>query len=89
MTIRLADNKGRILLGSQFANVTFIIDDGDPGQVILKPAVAIPANEAWLYQNETALNLVRKGLTQAKKRRFAKSPPDLDADAALVKKLED
>lgn len=89
MTIRLADNKGRIFLGSQFANVTFIIDDADPGQVVLKPAVAIPAKEAWLYKNETALELVRKGLAQAKKRQFAKSPPDLDADAELVKKLED
>ena len=88
MTIRLADSKGRILLGHQFANVTFIIDDADPGQVILKPAVAIPAKEAWLYENETALNLVRKGLAEAKRRQFAKSPPDLDADAALMKKLE-
>lgn len=89
MTIRLADSKGRILLGSQYANVTFIVDDADPSQVILKPAVAIPAREAWLYQNETALDLVRKGLSEARKREFAKSPPDLDADEKLVKKLED
>ena len=88
MTIRHADNKGRILLGSQFANVTFIVDDGDPGQVVLKPAVAIPAKEAWLYQNETALNLVRKGLAEAKSRIIVKSAPDLDADAELAKQLE-
>lgn len=88
MAIRLADNKGRIFLGNQFANVTFIIDDADPDQVILKPAVAIPAKEAWLYKNEKALDLVRKGLAEAKKRQFSKSPPDLDAVAKLAKRLE-
>jgi hypothetical protein len=88
MTIRHADNKGRILLGSRFANVTFIVEDGDPGQVVLKPAVAIPAQEAWLYQNETALTLVRKGLAEARNREFTKAPPDLDADAEMADQLE-
>ncbi|MCI0684733.1 MAG: hypothetical protein L0Y71_21765 [Gemmataceae bacterium] len=75
MTIRLADSKGRIFLGSQFANATFIIDDADPDQVILKPAVAIPAKEAWLYKNEKALDLVRKGLAERRNAGSASRPP--------------
>jgi hypothetical protein len=89
MTIRLADSKGRVLLGRQFANVTFIVDDADPGHVVLKPAVAIPASEAWLYENETALGLVRKGLDEARKRKLSKKAPDLKADAEFANKLED
>lgn len=89
MTTRLADNKGRILLGSEFANLMVIVDDSTPGQIVLKPAKAVPLAEAWLYENEKALGLVRKGLAQARKRKFSKAPPDLDADAELAEAIED
>ena len=36
--------------------------EGD--RIILEPMVEIPAREAWLYQNENALNKVRSGLSQ-------------------------
>ena len=32
-----------------------LVDDSNPAQLILKPAIAIPAADAWLYQNEKAL----------------------------------
>jgi hypothetical protein len=89
MTTKLADSKGRIALGARFANVTFIVDDANPGQIVLKPAVAIPAQEAWLYQNQTAVDLVRRGLEQARNGKFSKTPPDLDADAALTESCDD
>ena len=88
MTTRLADGKGRLMLGSRFANQMFLIDDGDPGRIVITPAVAVPAVEAWLYQNPSALGLVRQGLAQAKKGQFSKHPPDLKADASLAEKLE-
>lgn len=65
MNVKIVDSKGRVYLGSQFAGRMVIIDDTDPGQIIITPAVAIPAREAWLYENKKALDLVRKGLAQA------------------------
>lgn len=89
MTTKIADSKGRVALGSRFAHCTFIIDDSDVGKIILKPAVAIPAQEAWLYENQTALNLVRQGLAQAREGKFSKSPPNLAQDADLAAELEE
>jgi hypothetical protein len=89
MTTKLADSKGRILLGSEFANLMIIVDDSTPGQIVLKPAKAVPLAEAWLYENEKALALVRKGLAQARQRKFSKTPPDLDADAKLAEATGD
>jgi hypothetical protein len=86
MTIKLADSKGRVALGNRFANHTFIVDDTTPGQILLKVAVAIPANEAWLYENEAAKELLRIGLAQAKAGRLSKDPPDLEADVEMLSK---
>ncbi len=33
-------------------------------KIILEPMVEIPAREAWLYQNKSALKKVRTGLSQ-------------------------
>ena len=44
-------------------------------KIILEPMVEIPAREAWLYENPTALEKVKKGLLQKgeiKRRSFAK-----------------
>ncbi len=87
MNTKIADSKGRVALGSRFAHCTFIVDESDLGQIVLKLAVAIPAREAWLYENQTALNLVRRGLAQAQEGKFSKSPPDLVADAELAGEL--
>ncbi len=61
-----------------------IVDDSDPEIIIITPAVVIPEKESWLYKNDAALDRVRAGLEQARKREFSKSPPDLAADAALA-----
>ena len=36
--------------------------DGD--KIVLEPMVEVPAREAWLYQNEKALNKVKAGLSE-------------------------
>ena len=82
MTTKLVDSKGRLALGSHYAGCMVIVDDTDPNQLIIKPAVAIPAREAWLYQNQEALDLVRKGVEQARAGRFSAKPPDLGPDAS-------
>ncbi len=76
------------MLGTALAGRMVIVDDSDPNQIIISPAVAIPEREAWLYKNKVALSRVRKGLEQAKAGDFSESPPDLDDDAALADQLE-
>lgn len=88
MTTKVVDSKGRIALGSRFVGRTVIIDDSDPDKIVITPAVVIPESEAWLYRNKRALNSVRKGLAEAKARRFAKNAPALDEDSALVSELD-
>jgi len=89
MTTKTIDSKGRLALGSDFAGRLVIVDDADPDKIIITLARAIPEKEAWLYKNEEALSRVRQGLAQARERRFCKTPPDIDGDAAFVAELQD
>lgn len=34
------------------------------GDILLKPMASIPARELWLYQNQDAVESVRRGLSQ-------------------------
>jgi hypothetical protein len=89
MTTKTIDSKGRLALGSDFAGRLVIVDDASPDKIIITLARAIPEKEVWLYQNEEAIARVRRGLAQAHERRFSKTPPDIDADAALAAELKD
>ena len=88
MTTRLVDSKGRVTLGEHFANRTVIIDNIDDTEVRITLARVIPEREAWLYANPKARDAVRRGLAQARARRYAK-PPDISADAELADKIDD
>ena len=77
MTFKQADSKGRISLGSEFADATVIIDRLADGTVVIKKAKVIPEVDAWLYDNPKALASVRSGLKQARDGKFAKKPPVL------------
>jgi hypothetical protein len=89
MTTKTIDSKGRLALGRHFAGQLVLVDDSDPDRIIIQKAKAIPTREAWLYQNQKALNLVRQGLTDAREGRYSKTPPNLPADATLAAELED
>lgn len=71
---KTSDEKGRLTLGSEFANRDFIVITQPNGDILLRPAVTVAANEAWLLQNSKALNLVGKGLEEARAGKFVKSP---------------
>lgn len=60
------DAKGRIQLGKIAKDIIRyqVIEDAD-GCIILRPEVAIPASEAWLYKNKEALEAVKVGLQQS------------------------
>ena len=82
------DSKGRITLGEAFANRTMIVTkDGD--DIVLRLARVIPQREAWLYESERALSAVRRGVGDARTRKYAKNPPDLNAASKLANQLQD
>jgi hypothetical protein len=61
------DAKKRILL-SKIAvpeGVTYHIYANSLGQIVLDPQITIPASEAWLWQNPSALVSVQRGLNEA------------------------
>jgi len=89
MTTKIADSKGRVCLGSAYAGRTVIVEITDTGITTITPAVVIPEREAWLYQNDKAIGLLRQGLAAAKAGDFSDSPPDLEADAELADKFGD
>ena len=86
MITKLADSKGRIVLGSKFANKTVIVEEIDELEVRIIAAAVIPERELWLHRNEKAM--VQQGLAQARTRRFSKTPPDLKADDRLIDDLD-
>ncbi len=45
------DSKGRLLLSEELAGATVIIQKRANGEYVIKPAVTIPANEKWLFEN--------------------------------------
>lgn len=81
------DSKGRITLGEAFANRTVIVEDRG-SEIVLRFARVIPEGEAWLYDNQTALAAVRRGLKQARSRQFSDGP-DLAEAAELAEELGD
>jgi hypothetical protein len=89
MTTKTADSKGRVSLGSRFANQTVIIEEVDPTELRITLAAVIPQREVWVHKNPKAKASVLRGLTQAKAGRRAKSPPDVARDALLVEQLDD
>ena len=88
MTTKTVDSKGRISLGSRFANQTVIIEDVDPTEVRVTLAQVVPQREVWLHKNPKAKASVLRGLAQATAGKVAKSPPDVERDALLAEQLE-
>ncbi len=60
------DAKKRVVLpGTAKEGVTYHIYENNLGKIVLDPQVFIPASEAWLYKNQEALAMVRRGLKDA------------------------
>ena len=60
-----ADGNGRISLGTEVKTKQFRVFKNDLGQILLDPLVSIPEGELWLWQNQSALKSVQKGLQEA------------------------
>jgi hypothetical protein len=67
------DAKGRITLGKLAEGVSsYRARRQTDGKIVLEPFVEIPADERWLYENEKALESVRRGLADAKAGRLTR-----------------
>jgi hypothetical protein len=88
MVAKQVDAKGRITLDKRYAGGTMLVEESDDGTIILRPAVTVPANEAWLWKNKKALAMVMQGIADAKAGRFVPGP-DLKADAKLIARMKD
>ena len=84
--VKTLDSKKRISLGEKilkmladkFPAKSFKVYVGDEGDILLRPVVTIPSKEAWIYENPTVLEEIRKGLSEANQGKLKK-----------VKSLED
>lgn len=86
---KVADNKGRVILGPQFANRTVIISEVDATEVRVTIARVIPEREAWLYENPASAERVQRGMKQSAAGEISSQPPNLTADQALAEQIED
>lgn len=67
------DSKYRITLGNRLTKLlgrrmnarAYQILVGRNGDILLRPTVSIPINEAWVYQNPEVIKKLRKGLQEA------------------------
>ena len=83
-----SDSKGRITLGKEFANGTFLFRfNASSNEITLVPAEVVPKQELWLHENKEAMAMVQEGLADAKAGKFVEGP-DLDEAKKLIDKIE-
>lgn len=63
---RRADGKGRLTFGPDFADADYEIEFDENGDARVRRFRSIPESEAWLYENDRALDSVRAGLADAR-----------------------
>ncbi len=81
------DSKGRLVLGPEYANATVLVEEVGEGEFKVQTAAVVPVREAWLYKNREALDLVQKGLEEAKTGKVTRGR--LQKSASWIDKLED
>jgi hypothetical protein len=70
---RPLDSKNRITLGGRLQKLmmskmkidSYQVFVGKEGDILLRPAVSVPSNEAWVYRNPEVIDKVRQGLKEA------------------------
>jgi len=88
LPVKTTDSKGRLTLGREFAGRQFLVHRKDGGVIEIIPAETVPAREAWLFKNPTALSAVMEGLEQAREGKLSEGP-DVDAALGFAEKIED
>lgn len=73
-SLKMADAKGRISLGSSVAKQPVQVEERGEGEWTIRLVEAVPIEKAWLIKNPEASRRVHKGLRQAQNREFATDP---------------
>jgi hypothetical protein len=89
METKTADSRGRINLGKEYANKTFVFEKIGETEMRLELARVIPERELWLYNNPEAKEAVLGALERLKSGRTSSEPPDIDAEEPWMEELED
>ena len=79
------DSKDRITLGGKLRKAIeksmgidgFQVFLGGGGDILLRPTIAVPANEAWIYKNPVVVKKIKTGLKEAGSKKI-KPVKDID-----------
>jgi hypothetical protein len=85
--LKIIDDKGRLTLGREFAGRTVQLEKDDDG-ILIKFCRVVPDREAWLWETETAKDMVDRGLRQAREGELSDGP-DLAIALAFADDLPD
>ena len=80
MITKTVDKQGRIVLGRQFANTTVLVDESDATRIVITPAKVLPRTRLGSIKTKKLPKAFSKGFARRRMGKFAKSPPDIDAD---------
>ncbi len=72
--LKVADAKGRVLLGPNVANQPVHVEESGVGEWTVRLVEPVPIKETWLFKNPEALRRVQRGFQQAQHRQFAPDP---------------
>ena len=78
---RPLDSKHRITLGGRLQKLlmskmkidSYQVFVGKEGDILLRPAVSVPSNEAWVYRNPEVIGKIRRGLKEASEGKVEKA----------------
>ena len=73
-SLKVADAKGRVLLGPSVARQPVQVEERGEGEWVVRAIEPVPIKEAWLFKNPEALKRVQNGIKQAQNREFATDP---------------
>ncbi len=87
MELKIADSRGRVNLGKEFANKTFLIEKTGDTEMKLELAAVIPERELWFHRNPEVRATVLGAIEKLRAGQFAEMPPDVDAEEPWMKEL--
>ena len=78
---RPLDSKHRITVGGKLQKLmsgkmkidSYQVFIGKEGDILLRPAVSVPSNEAWVYRNPEVIGKIRQGLKEAAEGKIEKA----------------
>ena len=64
-TLRQPDSAGRIIIGRQYRDKQFAVEELPNGDILLQPVVIRHEREAWLYENPEIMAALDQALEQS------------------------